>query len=541
MHSTPAPIADPAMNAALSMLEAGLAQLREARTDVLSNPQRLAVLQRIETIVRALPGIGLQVVAQLHEQWGSTDFATNSLIDTLADGLRISPIEARARWRAADDLACHTAVTGDMLDPPLPATAAAQREGVIGTAHVKIIREALHHLPATVDAATKTHAEAELAHHARTLRPDQLRKAADRLEGYLNPDGTYSDLDRARRRSLRVGKQGPDLMSVCTLIADPELRAYLEAVLAKAAKPGVGNPDDTTPCLDDDPDPEIVHRDRRTPGQRQHDAVKAVLRDTLASGRLGQHRGLPVTVIVSTTLAELEAAGRAALAETAAAIAETTDPHTPHTPHAPHPPRATGIPHAPLATHPPRATGMPATPRATGVLDSPRATGMPVVTGGGSLLPMRDLLRLAAHARHYLAVFDNDTGRPLYLGRSKRFGTVDQRIVLHARDIGCTFPGCGKPGYLCQTHHRREWFTGGHTDADQLTFVCEPHHRLAGITSADWSAGVAPPGHRSAGRTQWIPPDYYDRHRRPRTNRFHHPGEYLTPDEPPGSASDTPL
>ncbi|NNH69552.1 HNH endonuclease [Nocardia uniformis] len=486
MHSTPAPIADPAMDAALSMLEAGLAQLRSARTDVLSNPERLAVLQRIETVVRALPGIGLQVVAQLHEQWGSTDFGTNNLIDTLADGLRISPVEARARWRAADDLAYHTAHTGQLLEPPLPATAAAQREGVIGGAHVKVIREALHHLPATVDAGTTAQAEAELARHARTLRPDQLRKAADRLEALLNPDGNFSDLDRARRRSLRVGRQGPDLMSVCTLVADPELRAYLEAILAKGAKPGVGNPEDATPCLDDDPDAEVVQRDRRTPEQRQHDALKAVLRDTLASGRLGQHRGLPVTVIVSTTLTELEAAGREA-------VTESTD------------------------------------------ADAPLASGIPVVTGGGSLLPMRDLLRLAAHARHYLAVFDND-GLPIYLGRSKRLGTANQRIVLHARDIGCTFPGCGKPGYLCQAHHRTEWFTGGRTDADQLTLVCETHHKLAGVTETDWSAAVAPPGHRRAGRTQWIPPGHYDRHRRPRMNHFHHPGEYLTPD----TATDTP-
>ncbi|NNH74045.1 DUF222 domain-containing protein [Nocardia uniformis] len=142
---------------------------------------------------------------------------------------------------------------------------------------------------------------------------------------------------------------------------------------------------------------------------------------------------------------------------------------------------------------------------------------------------MRDLLRLAAHARHYLAIFDNDDGRPIYLGRSKRLGTADQRIVLHARDIGCTFPGCGKPGYLCQAHHRTEWHEGGHTDVDQLTLVCEPHHRLAGTTTADWSAIAAPPGHRRAGRTQWVPPAHYDLHRKPRLNHFHHPGEYLTP------------
>ncbi|BBX92925.1 hypothetical protein MBOE_45740 [Mycolicibacterium boenickei] len=48
-------------------------------------------------------------------------------------------------------------------------------------------------------------------------------------------------------------------------------------------------------------------RDTRTQAQRNHDALKVALREVLMSKRLGQHGGLPVTVVVSTTLAELEA------------------------------------------------------------------------------------------------------------------------------------------------------------------------------------------------------------------------------------------
>ncbi|WP_304110028.1 HNH endonuclease signature motif containing protein [Mycolicibacterium bacteremicum] len=47
-------------------------------------------------------------------------------------------------------------------------------------------------------------------------------------------------------------------------------------------------------------------RDSRTRSQRNHDALKAILRDTLMSKRLGSHGGLPVTLVVSTTLRELE-------------------------------------------------------------------------------------------------------------------------------------------------------------------------------------------------------------------------------------------
>ena len=87
--------------------------------------------------------------------------------------------------------------------------------------------------------------------------------------------------------------------------------------------------------MDGDPDPEVAGRDGRTTAQRNHDALLAMCRSILASGELGSHHGLPVTIIVSTTLDQLE-----------------------------------------------------------------KGTGQ-AVTGAGTLLPMRDVIRLAAHAYHY--------------------------------------------------------------------------------------------------------------------------------------------
>ncbi|OOK78887.1 hypothetical protein BZL30_1937 [Mycobacterium kansasii] len=49
------------------------------------------------------------------------------------------------------------------------------------------------------------------------------------------------------------------------------------------------------------------HRHPLSP-QRNHDALTAGLRALLASGELGRHNGLPASIIVTTTLAELEAA-----------------------------------------------------------------------------------------------------------------------------------------------------------------------------------------------------------------------------------------
>src|SRR3984893_19596782 len=101
-------------------------------------------------------------------------------------------------------------------------------------------------------------------------------------------------------------------MSIGKLVASPELRANIDAWLARFAAPGMCNPDDQTPCVDGEPAEEYAGRDTRSHAQRQHDALNALVRSRLGDPKLGVHNGLPVTVIVSTTLQELSSgAGRA--------------------------------------------------------------------------------------------------------------------------------------------------------------------------------------------------------------------------------------
>jgi hypothetical protein len=148
------------------------------------------------------------------------------------------------------------------------------------------------------------------------------------------------------------------------------------------------NPDDESPCVKGRPSQEQVQTDGRTPAQRQHDALTAMGRETLCSGELGSHHGLPVTIVVSTALTERESGAGLA------------------------------------------------------------------VTSGGTRMPMTDVVRLASHAFHYLVIFDH-MGRVLDLGRSKRIASADQRIVLHAKDRGCTFPGCTVPRVSHRSPPRR--------------------------------------------------------------------------------------
>ena len=143
------------------------------------------------------------------------------------------------------------------------------------------------------------------------------------------------------------------------------------------------------------------------------------------------------------------------------------------------------------------------------------------LTGGGTLLPMSEVIRLARHAHHYLAIFDN--GRAIGLYHTKRLASPGQRIVLYAKDRGCTRPGCDVPGYWSEVHHVEDWASTHTTDVNQLTFGCGCDHPLVkpgGFTTRK----------RANGDTEWIPPPHLD-HGQPRTNTFHHPEKLLADED----------
>jgi hypothetical protein len=355
------------------------------------------------------------------------------------------------------------------VPPELAELAAAVQAGALGEDHLRAICQAVDVLPACVAPTDVAEAERALVRHATKLDAGVVVKLGQRIADHLNPDGLFNDDDRARRRGLHLGPQGPDAMSRLSGMLDPEARAYFEAI-APAVRPGRHPPDSAPDGGADGGAPET--RDPRTPAQRCHDALKRGLEAAIAAGKLGVHRGHPVTVIVTTTLADLNQAAHAVV-----------NPSIP----------------------------MPA----------------PAHTGGGSRLPMRDLIRLATTTIHYLAVFDDHTGRPRYLGRQKRIATADQRLICYARDRGCTRPNCLESGYRCQVHHAPDWAHAGRTDADKLFFACGGDH--GGASRGQWHTEVT-----DSGRLGWT-----DGTDPPQINHAHHPEELLRGDlDPPDEDED---
>ncbi|GAA4532085.1 HNH endonuclease signature motif containing protein [Mycobacterium paraffinicum] len=444
------PSGHPDAEAMFDDLDSVLARARALPVEAMTVQQQLAMLERCEQVRRQLPALEHPVINSLGHQ-ATPEELGGTLPHAIAEATLISRAEASRRVKEAVDLGPRHGLTGEPLEPILPATAAAQRAGTLGGGQVAVIRKFFHRLPGWVDAATRAAVEADLATHGTHYRPEQLAALAEHVADCLNPDGSYTDAERARRRGLTLGRQGPDGMSELRGLLTPELRATVEAVLAKLAAPGMCNPFDDTPCVDGAPSQDAIDRDARSTAQRNHDALNAALRALLASGKLGQHNGLPASIVITTTLAELQAAAGAGR------------------------------------------------------------------TGGGTRLPISDVIRLARHAHHYLAVFDN--AKPLALYHAKRLATAGQRIVLYAHDRGCSAPGCTVPGYLSEVHHVTDYAKTRRTDINDLTFACGPHHRL--LKPGGWITRKNTKGH-----TEWIPPPHLDRGQ-PRTNTFHHPEKLL--------------
>jgi hypothetical protein len=374
-------------------LQTAVSRLVGLSFETLTTPERLGFLERLEEETRRLPVPRHALINGVRREATAAELG-GKLPHVLADRLRITRAEAARRIDEAAVLGQRSALTGELLAPQLPATAAVQRGGKIGSAHVRMIRGFLRELPCWVDADTRAHAEAQLADLATQYRPEQL---------------------------------------------------------GKLAAPGVADPYVEEPVLDGTPSQDVIDCDTRSPAQRNHDGLHAALRAVLASGSLGQHNGLPASIIVSTTLEELEAAAGTA------------------------------------------------------------------VTGGGIRLPIKDVIRLAAHAHHYLAIFGK--GKVLGLYHTKRLASPGQRIVLYAKDRGCSHPGCDVPGYLCEVHHVTDFAKCRTTEMDDLTLACGSHHAL--IKPGGWTTRKG-----ADGETEWIPPPHLDRGQ-PRTNTYWPPEKLL--------------
>jgi len=463
MHSS----SEPTREASAEALLAAVGELVEQSLTPLSDNETVELLRGVERAARMLVAVQHRVLIEVDGRSIPAETGAKTIKRFLMETLRLSNAEAGARVHAATQVGTFRDLSGTEHEPELPYTAAALQRGEISTDHARGITTVMKKVPRGATAADREAAEQILAQFAATGSPDDIGKLGDNILAHLDPDGRITDnTDRARMRGIRIGRQRPDGMSPLSGDIDPVLRALIDPVLAKYARPGVGNPEDAaSPGAEvDHTDPALItaaaQRDTRTAAQRNHDALTLLLSSLIDTEKLGSHRGMPVSTIFTMRLQDLE--------------------------------ELSGV----------------------------------ATTATGGTVPIREALRMAEKSRPYLEVFDH-AGLPLHFGQTRRLASTSQRLALISALRGCSRPGCDAPATLCAMHHIRDFSKNGPTDINNLVWACDHCHSLINDTGKGWKTITLSQDSQYPGRTAWIAPEHIDPTRTPRVNHRHHADELL--------------
>ena len=133
-------------------------------------------------------------------------------------------------------------------------------------------------------------------------------------------------------------------------------------------------------------------------------------------------------------------------------------------------------------------------------------------TGHGALIPTSEAARWAGDVDTITVVHD-DSDAVVGHTDKRRIFSRNQRLALHARDKGCSFPGCDRPPQWTQAHHIVEHQSGGATSIDNGTLLCG--HHLRNFQQLGWTC-------RMINNTpHWTAPTWLDPTRTPRHNHAH--------------------
>ncbi|MFE3444446.1 DUF222 domain-containing protein [Nocardia sp. NPDC059180] len=559
-------------NSAAAALYAAVADLLVEPLTPLSDDGVIAVMRDVERCTRILTMVRHRLLVEAGDRSLPARYGSKSLKRFLMETLNLAGADAGARVHQAQTVATFHDMAGEPVDPRLPRTAQALTGGEISADHARGIAAVINRVPRGASADDRAAAEEILTDFARTGSPDDIGKVGDKILAYLDPDGCLTtDNDRARMRGIIIGRQRPDGMSPIRGDIDPVLRALLDPLLAKYARPGMCNPDDpTSPGINaaassgaNSPATEVANPPA-DPGRRsawpQSTATPSAGTNGPAaeeanppadpgSGRGGSEsmaapvatgNGLsddtvlmsgPPNPVMSLTIPSVEPVEGARPAAHATVVdpavlaeAATRDHRSPaqRNHDAIKALLASGVISEQLGTH----RGVPvATILTMSVDDVEREAGVATTATGGTV-PLRDALDMAGRSQPWLAVFDH-TGLPLHLGRMKRLASRDQRLALIAALKGCSRPGCNAPASLCAVHHVVDYRNNGSTDIENLTLACDACHALIHDGPGGWKTRIEGPRSPYAGRTAWIAPPHIDPQQKPRLNHRHHANELL--------------
>jgi hypothetical protein len=225
------------------VVDAAHDEMRALSSDEVGNGFRVELAERLEAQERTNRGLMYRVFGQIADP-PDEDGCVPAVLDKLWARLRIPPNEIKRRIKMAARIRPRRQLCGEPLPPELPMVAEAVEHGTIGEDHLRAICGAMDRLPSGVSPTERDDVERSLVREATKSDAEIVKAAGRRIDEIFNPDGHFDESDRARRRGLHLGPQGPDGMSRLLGWIDPETRCYVEALTA-AVRPGRHRPDGT--------------------------------------------------------------------------------------------------------------------------------------------------------------------------------------------------------------------------------------------------------------------------------------------------------
>lgn len=275
----------------LTALSTSIGALLRADLTSLSDSEVLALTRQVEVLRRRLETFDHVVVPELQRRNVSGRDITGGVHRLLASVWNLTVTQADQRVMHSIALAPRLSLTGERMGPMRPALAEARAEGAVSAQHVQVITSALRSLPSELPVDEVTKAERILVEAARVVDPRSVQAVGRRLRDTIDPDGSYRDPEAQLKRRCLTLMDLPDGMVRIVGTLDAETGALARAALGALAAPlpstAAGN-------------------DMRSPGERQHDALKSVCSLALRSDELPTSGGVPASVIVSMTVEQFE-------------------------------------------------------------------------------------------------------------------------------------------------------------------------------------------------------------------------------------------
>lgn len=431
---------------------------------------------------------------------------------TFAECANTSRAEGRRRAAAHHRLHQWESWPGSSGNPEyMPAVREKVEQGVIGADAVEKIDRAIRSMPAAIQAELTEKADPHIAELVEKVRVDDLDQLGTMLRALFGIDDPYTDEDRKRNRSIRVGKQGYDGMSKIYGHLTPHLAALFKRLAADHGRPGG--------LLDDAAD------DPRTPSQRLHDAVEAAL--AAGFGRGADPTGGEGWGSKPEGGAPADGGGPEDDSPSGR-CGQVVDPNF-------------GADSDTLYDIPDHGDEKKRTRKRGRLAPARGTTSIVAVTTLAELLALNGTastdtnvqMTVADAVEHcdarnlFLQVLDFQ-GRTLYFGRSRRLGSMDQYLALFGEEGMSSAPMTSAPAASCHMHHIRGWKFGGTTDLPNFTFVDPGTHANTDDSRTDpdkwWSRPGNGPGEP---RVVWKPPRSMDPERNPAENE--HPAGWCNP------------